>query len=49
MKNVMNGSVVRNVDAFGSWKNLGRRICYNITHYFDAYVEAQRQWKNYNG
>lgn len=49
MKNVMNGSVVRNVDAFGSRKNLGRRICYNITHYFDAYVEAQRQWKNYNG
>ena len=44
MKNVMNGSVVRNVDAFGSRKNLGRRICYNITHYFDAYVEAQRQW-----
>ena len=49
MKNVMNGSVVRNVDAFGSRKSFGRRICYNITHYFDAYVEAQRQWKSYNG
>ena len=49
MKNVMNGSVVRNVDAFGSRKNLGRRIRHNITHYFDAYVEAQRQWKNHNG
>lgn len=49
MKNAMNGSVVRNVDAFGSQKNLGRRVRHNFTHYLDAYVEAQRQWKNYNG
>lgn len=46
MMNTVKVPVIRNVDAFGSKNTLGRRVRHNITHCMDAYVEAQRQWKN---